>query len=172
VPRPGERGYDSWAPGSTQRRSGANVWGFLSLDEKRGIVYLPIGAPAVDRYGGDRVGANLFSSSLVAVDAKTGKYLWHFQVVHHDIWDIDLESAPLLFDAHVSGRTVPAVTVVAQNALLFMLDRVTGEPIHPVEERPVPPSTVPGEVASPPSLSPSRHRSPARASRSSMTSPM
>lgn len=139
----------AWAPGSTQRRSGVNVWGFLSLDEKRGIVYLPIAAPAVDRYGGDRVGDNLFSSSLIAVDAKTGRYLWHFQIVHHDIWDIDLESAPLLFDAHISGRTVPAVAVVAKNALLFMLDRVTGEPIHPVEERPVPPSTVPGEVASP-----------------------
>ncbi|MDB5703347.1 MAG: Quinoprotein glucose dehydrogenase, partial [Sphingomonas bacterium] len=149
VPRKGERGYDTWAPGSTEKRSGVNVWGFISVDAKRGIVYLPIGAPTFDRYGGDRKGDNLFSSSLVAADARTGKYLWHFQVVHHDIWDIDLESAPLLFDAHVGGRTVPAVAVIAKNALLFMLDRVTGKPIHPVEERPVPPSEIPGEVASP-----------------------
>jgi quinoprotein glucose dehydrogenase len=149
IPRKGERGYATWAPGSTDQRSGVNVWGFMSLDARRGIVYLPIGAPAHDRYGGDRTGDNLFSSSLVAADAATGRYLWHFQVVHHDIWDIDLESAPLLFDAKVGGKSVPAVAVVAKNALLFMLNRVTGKPIHPVEERPVPASTVPGEVASP-----------------------
>ena len=149
VPRKGELGYDSWAPGSTEKRSGVNVWGFMSLDAKRGIVYLPIGAPTHDRYGGDRHGDNLFGTSLVAADAATGKYLWHFQVVHHDIWDIDLESAPLLFDAKVGGKAVPAVAVVAKNALLFMLNRVTGKPIHPIEERPVPASTVPGELAAP-----------------------
>jgi quinoprotein glucose dehydrogenase len=120
----------------------------MSIDEKRGIVYMPLGAPAYDRYGGDRAGDNLFSSSVVAADAKTGKYLWHFQVVHHDIWDIDLQSAPLLFEARVRGKKIPAVAIVAKNALLFMLNRVTGKPIHPIEERPVPPSDVPGEVAS------------------------
>jgi len=149
VPRKGETGYDSWAPGSAEGRSGVNAWGLLTVDAERGIVYMPFGAPAFDRYGGDRAGDNLFGTSIVAADARTGKYLWHFQVVHHDIWDGDLEAAPLLFDAKVKGRTVPAVAVISKSALLFVLDRVTGKPIFPVAERKVPASDVPGEQASP-----------------------
>jgi quinoprotein glucose dehydrogenase len=149
VPRKGEPGYDSWAPGSAERRSGVNVWGFLSVDEARGIVYMPFGAPASDRLGTDRKGDNLYGTSLVAADAKTGKYLWHFQVVHHDIWDNDLQAAPLLFDAQVGGKLVPAVAITSKNGLLFILNRVTGKPILPVEERPFPKSNVPGEFASP-----------------------
>ncbi len=149
VPRKGERGYESWAPGSAEGRSGVNAWGFLTVDEKRGIVYMPFGAPAFDRYGGDRKGDNLYGTSLVAADAKTGKYLWHFQVVHHDIWDNDTQAPPLLFDAKVGGRTIPAVSIVSKNGLVFILNRVTGKPIHPVEERPFPASNVPGEAASP-----------------------
>ncbi len=149
VPRKGEAGYETWAPGSAEGRSGVNVWGFMTVDEARGIVYMPFGAPSWDRYGGDRKGDNLYGTSLVAADAKTGKYLWHFQVVHHDIWDNDLQAAPLLFDAQVGGKSVPAVAIVSKNSLLFVLDRVTGKPILPVEERPFPKSNVPGEAASP-----------------------
>ncbi len=148
VPRKGELGYETWAPGSAEQRSGVNVWGFLSVDEARGIVYMPFGAPAWDRYGGDRKGDNLFGTSLVAANAKTGKYLWHFQVVHHDIWDNDLQAPPLLFDAQVGTKSVPAVAIISKNSLLFILDRVTGKPILPVVERPFPKSNVPGEVAS------------------------
>ena len=109
-----------------RNRSGANVWGFMTVDRQRSLLYLPFGAPAFDRYGGDRHGDNLFSSSLVAVDAATGSYRWHFQVVRHDIWDNDLQAPPLLFDATVSGRRVPAVAVSSKNGLLFVLDRVDG----------------------------------------------
>lgn len=147
VPRKGEPGYETWAPGSAERRSGVNAWGFLTLDAGRGIVYMPFGAPAVDRFGGDRKGDNLYGSSIVAADARTGKYLWHFQVVRHDIWDFDLEAPPLLFDAQVEGKAVPAVAVVSKSALLFVLNRITGKPIHPIDYLPVPPSDVPGEVA-------------------------
>ncbi len=147
VPRKGEAGHDSWEPGSAEGRSGVNVWGFMTVDEARGIVYMPFGAPAFDRYGGDRKGDNLYGTSLVAADAKTGKYLWHFQVVHHDIWDNDLQAPPVLFDAKVGGKTIPAVAIVSKNSLMFILDRVTGKPILPVTERAFPPSDVPGEVA-------------------------
>ncbi len=149
VPHEGEPGFDSWEPGSAAHRSGVNAWGLLTVDAARGIVYLPLGAPAFDRYGGDRKGDNLYGTSLVAVDARTGRYMWHFQVVHHDIWDNDLQAPPLLFDAKVEGETVPAVAIVSKNSLLFVLNRVTGKPILPIEERPVPASQVPGEAASP-----------------------
>lgn len=156
VPRPGELGYDTWGPGSTRKRSGTNVWGYMTVDEKRGILYMPLGAPNNDRVGVDRPGNNLFGSSIVAVNAATGRYLWHFQVIHHDIWDYDTEDPPLLADVHHDGKTIPAVLIVDKNALLFMLDRVTGKPIYPVEERPVPKSNVPGEEASPTQPFPSR----------------
>jgi quinoprotein glucose dehydrogenase len=117
----------------------------MTVDRERGVAYLPFGAPTWDRYGGDRKGANLFGTSLVAVDALTGKYLWHFQVVHHDIWDNDLQAPPVLFDVRKEGRVVPAVAIVSKNGLLFMLDRRSGEPIHPVAERAVPASDVPNE---------------------------
>lgn len=145
VPLPGQAGHETWGGDGARGRSGANVWGFMTVDAERGIAYLPIGAPAWDRYGGDRKGANLFSTSLVAVEALTGKYLWHFQVVHHDIWDNDLQAPPVLFDVRKQGRTVPAVAIVSKNGLLFVLDRRSGEPIHPVEERAVPASDVPNE---------------------------
>ncbi|HJZ74231.1 MAG TPA: PQQ-binding-like beta-propeller repeat protein [Vicinamibacterales bacterium] len=149
VPRPGEFGYDTWGGDSAKNRSGVNVWGYTSLDAERGILYMPLGAPNNDRVGIDRPGNNLFSSSVVAVDANTGKYLWHFQLVHHDIWDYDTESAPLLVDLRRGGTTVPAVIIVNKTGLMFTLNRFTGKPIFDIEERPVPKSDVPGEQASP-----------------------
>jgi len=147
VPGEGEKYNDTWADGSWRNRSGVNVWGFMTVDAARGIVYLPFGAPSVDQYGGDRAGDNLFANSIVAVDASTGKYLWHFQVVHHDLWDADLTGAPALIDVKQGGRTIPAVAVVGKTGLLFLLDRTTGKPIYGVEERPVPASEIPLERA-------------------------
>ena len=149
TPRKGEPGYDSWADDSGHDRSGTNIWGLMTVDTKRGIAYLPFGAPANDRVGVDRPGNNLYSSSIVAVDAATGRYLWHFQIVHHDIWDNDAETPPTLFDVKRGGKTIPAVGIFSKNNMLFILDRVTGKPIYGVEERPVPASDVPGERASP-----------------------
>jgi quinoprotein glucose dehydrogenase len=149
VPRPGEPGYDTWTPDGAKNRSGVNVWGYMTVDAERGIVYLPLGAPNNDRQGTDRPGNNLYSSSIVALKADTGKYLWHFQVVHHDIWDYDTQDPPVLLDVHKDGKTIPALLTVNKNALVFILDRVTGKPIFPVEERPVPQSKVPGEQTSP-----------------------
>ena len=145
IPQPGEKFHETWAGESWKDRAGVNVWGFLTIDEKRGIVYMPFGAPSVDQYGGDRAGDDLFSSSLVAADANTGKYLWHFQVVHHDIWDADLTGAPALFDVKQGGKTIPAVAAIDKIGMIFLLNRVTGKPIYGVEERPVPPSQVPLE---------------------------
>jgi quinoprotein glucose dehydrogenase len=147
VPRPGEKFSDTWDGDSAKNRSGVNVWGLLTVDTARGIVYMPFGAPSVDQYGGDRAGDNVFGSSLVAADANTGKYLWHFQIVHHDIWDGDLAGAPALIDVKQGGRTIPAVAVINKLGLLFLFDRVTGKPIYGVEERPVPASEVPLERA-------------------------
>jgi quinoprotein glucose dehydrogenase len=148
IPGEGEKYNDTWAPDSWKNRSGVNVWGFITVDVQRGIVYMPFGAPSVDQYGGDRAGDNLFSTSVVAADANTGKYLWHFQLIHHDIWDGDLSSPPALIDVKQGGRTIPAVAVINKSGLLFLLDRVTGKPIYGVEERPVAPSDVPLERAS------------------------
>ena len=145
VPQAGEKFNDTWAGDSWKNRSGVNVWGFITVDVQRGIVYMPFGAPSVDQFGGDRPGDNLFGTSIVAADANTGKYLWHFQVVHHDIWDADLSAAPALFDVRQGGKTIPAVAVINKPGLLFLLDRVTGKPIYGVEERAVPPSEVPLE---------------------------
>src|ERR1022692_434539 len=148
IPRSGEKYNETWAGDSWKNRSGVNVWGFITVDAQRGIVYMPFGAPSVDQYGGDRAGDNLFSTSLVAADANTGKYLWHFQVVHHDIWDADMTGAPALIDVKQGRRTIPAVVAMNKVGLLFLLDRVTGKPIYGVEERPVPQSEVPLERAS------------------------
>jgi len=148
VPRAGEKFHDTWGGESWKNRSGVNVWGFLTVDRERGIVYMPFGAPSVDQYGGDRPGDNLFGNSLVAVDANTGKYLWHFQVVHHDLWDADLTGAPALVDVKQGDKTIPAVAAINKVGLLFLLDRVSGMPIYGVEERPVPVSEVPSEHAS------------------------
>jgi len=145
IPAAGEKYNDTWAGDSWKNRSGVNVWGFITVDAARGIVYMPFGAPSVDQYGGDREGDNLFGTSIVAADANTGKYLWHFQIVHHDIWDSDLSGAPVLLDVKQGGRTIPAVAVINKPGLLFLFDRVTGKPIYGVEERPVPQSDVPLE---------------------------
>jgi quinoprotein glucose dehydrogenase len=147
IPQPGEKYNETWAGDSWKNRTGVNVWGFLTVDEKRGIVYMPFGAPSVDQYGGDREGNNLFGSSLVAADANTGRYLWHFQVVHHDIWDADLTGAPALIDVKQGGKTIPAVVAMNKTGLVFLLNRVTGEPLYGVEERAVPASEVPLERA-------------------------
>jgi quinoprotein glucose dehydrogenase len=149
VPRPGEVGHETWGGDSWKNRSGVNVWGYMTVDVARGILYMPFGAPNDDRVGIDRPGDNLFGTSLVAVNAATGKLLWYFQVVHHDIWDLDTEAPPTLFDLQHDGKTIPAVATVNKNGLMFILNRVTGKPIYGVEERPVPRSNVPGEQTSP-----------------------
>lgn len=148
IPRKGEPNFGGWTGDSAAQRSGVNVWGFMTVDVARGIVYMPFGNASGDLWGGDRPDGNLYSNSLVAADAKTGKYLWHFQAVHHDIWDYDLEAPPLLLDVKQGGRTIPAVALVSKNSLVFFLDRVTGKPIYKVEERPVTQSTVPVEKTS------------------------
>jgi quinoprotein glucose dehydrogenase len=149
VPRPGEYGHDTWKGDSWRQRSGTNVWGLMTADEQRGIVYMPFGAPTWDRYGGDRLGANLYGTSIVAADANTGKRLWHFQIVHHDIWDMDAEAPPLLLDVKQGRRVIPAVAIVSKSGLFFLLNRVNGRPIFNIEERKVPASDVPGEQAWP-----------------------
>jgi quinoprotein glucose dehydrogenase len=148
IPRPGEAGHSTWGKDGWRGRSGANVWGFMTVDVERGILYMPVAAPAWDRYGGDRPGNNLYSSSIVAVDAATGKYRWHFQVVHHDIWDFDTQAPPLLLDVKHGRKVVAAVAIVSKSGYFFLLDRVTGKPLFRVKEQPVPASEVPGEVAS------------------------
>jgi quinoprotein glucose dehydrogenase len=146
VPRPGELGNDTWQGDSWKDRSGANAWGFqMTVDEGRGLVYMPFGAPSSTYYGGDRHGANLFGNSLVALDAQTGKYKWHFQTIHHDIWDYDLPPAPGLVDIVKDGRRIPALAQVGKTGLMFILDRTTGKPVFGVEERPTPKSDAPGE---------------------------
>ncbi|HUA60329.1 MAG TPA: pyrroloquinoline quinone-dependent dehydrogenase [Verrucomicrobiae bacterium] len=149
IPRAGEKYNDTWAGDSWKNRTGVNVWGFLTVDAQRGIVYMPFGAPSVDQYGGDRAGDGLFGNSIVAVDANTGKYLWHFQLIHHDLWDADLTSPPVLIDVKHNGKTIPAVAVSCKVGLVFIFDRVTGKPIYGVEERPVAKSEVPLERPSP-----------------------
>jgi glucose dehydrogenase len=150
VPRPGEFGYDTWPPDAWKTIGGANNWGEQSIDEKRGIVYVPTGSPKFNFYGGNRKGANLFGDCLIALDARTGKRLWHFQTVHHDIWDLDNNSAPQLTTVRRNGRSIDVVAVASKTGYLYVFDRVTGKPIWPIEERPVPQkTTVPGETLSP-----------------------
>ena len=150
VPRPGEPGHETWLDDGWKTRSGVNVWGwYLTLDEKSGTVYMPFGSPAGNYWGGDRPGNNLFGNSLVAVDALTGKLKWHFQTVHHDLWDSDLPPAPVLVDIKQSGKTIPALAQIGKQAWMFILNRETGQPIFGVEERPVPAGDVPGEWYSP-----------------------
>ena len=149
IPHPGEKGYETWPPDAWKYAGGANCWGGMSLDERRGMVFVPLGSPSYDFYGADRKGANLFGNSIVALDAATGKYIWHFQTVHHDLWDYDLPAPPNLVTIKRDGRAVDAVAQTTKTGFLFVLDRETGEPLFPVEERPVPPSNVPGEEAWP-----------------------
>ena len=140
VPHPGEFGYDTWPKDAWKYIGGVNTWGEMSLDENRGIVYIPLGAPTYDFYGADRHGTNLFADCLVALDARTGKYLWHFQDVHHDLWDYDLEVGPKLLTINHDGKNVDILAEPGKNGFLYVLDRVTGKPIWPIEERPVPKS--------------------------------
>jgi glucose dehydrogenase len=150
VPRPGEFGYDTWPPDAWKTVGGANNWGEQSIDEKRGIVYVPTGSPKYNFYGGKRKGANLFGDCLVALNARTGKRLWHFQTVHHDIWDLDNNSAPQLTTIRHDGRTIDVVAMAGKTGYLYVFDRVTGQPVWPIEERPVPQkTTVPGEAVWP-----------------------
>ena len=149
VPRPGEPGHETWQGDSWRNRTGVNDWTVITVDASRGALFLALGSPAYDFYGGDRKGANLFGNSLVALDALTGKLLWHYQLVHHDIWDYDPPAPPALITVRRNGREVPAVAEVTKMGLLFILDRRTGQPLFPVEERPVPASDVPGESAWP-----------------------
>jgi glucose dehydrogenase len=150
VPRPGERGHETWLNDGWKGRSGVNNWGwYQTVDEHRGILYMAIGGPAANYWGGDRPGANLFANSIVAVDAETGKYRWHFQSVHHDLWDSDMPSPPTLVDLVQNGRTIPALTSVGKTGWMFILDRTNGKPVFGVEERPVAKGDVPGEWYSP-----------------------
>ena len=149
VPRPGEVGNDTWPGESWKNRSGTNVWGLMSVDVERGLLFLPYGSPSYDFYGGDRKGKDLFGNSLVALDADTGKLVWYFQTVHHDTWDYDLQSAPVLIEVTKQGTKIPAVAVIGKAGLMFILDRRNGDPIFGVEERPVPASDVPGEESYP-----------------------
>ena len=166
IPQPGEPNYGGWVGDSAKFRSGVNVWGLMTVDAKRGIAYLPFGAPSGDAFGGDRPGDGLYGTSIVAVDARTGKYIWHFQTVHHDIWDFDMETPPLLMDVKKGGKTIPAVAVIAKASLLYLLDRTNGKPIYGVEERPIPQSDVPLEKTSPTQPFPVK---PAPLARQSMT---
>jgi glucose dehydrogenase len=149
VPRKGEFGYDTWPEGATEDRGGVNAWSMLSVDEERGIVYLPLTSPAYDMWGGDRHGANLFGDSLVAIEAVTGKRIWHFQSIHHNIWDYDLPAQPSLVTLLREGRKVPAVVQITKTGFAFVFDRENGKPLFDIEERPVPASEVPGEKAYP-----------------------
>jgi quinoprotein glucose dehydrogenase len=148
IPRPGEFGYDTWPKDAYKYMGGVDVWGEFSVDEKRGIVYLPTASAKYELYGGDRKGDNLFADCLLALDARTGKYLWHYQTVHHDVWDYDPNAAPQLVTVKHNGQTVDAVALASKNGFLYVFDRVTGKPLWPIEERPVPQTDVPGEVTS------------------------
>ena len=145
VPRPGEFGYDTWPKDAWKYIGGTNNWGELTVDTRRGIVFVPTGSPTYDYYGADRIGANLFGTSIVALDARTGKRLWHFQMVHHDLWDFDNNAAPQLTTIRHNGRNRDVVAVAGKTGWLYVFDRVTGEPMWPIEERPVPQTDMPGE---------------------------
>ena len=145
VPRAGEFGVETWENDSWKYTGSGKAWSAISVDEELGYVYVPTSSAANDWYGGERPGDNLFSDSLLCIDARTGKRVWHYQMVHHDLWDYDNPTAPILGDITVNGRRIKAVIQVTKQAFTFVFDRVTGKPVWPIEERPVPQSTVPGE---------------------------
>ena len=149
IPRPGEFGYETNPPDGYKYMGGANNWGEMSIDEARGIVYIPTGSATADFYGGDRHGQNLFANCLLALDVRTGKRLWHFQTVHHDLWDLDNVSAPQLVTVTHNGQKVDVVAHAGKTGFLYVFNRVTGEPLWPIEERPVGKSDVPVEQSSP-----------------------
>jgi quinoprotein glucose dehydrogenase len=149
IPHPGEFGYDTWPQDAWKTVGGDQNWSEMTLDDKRGIVYVPLASPNYDFYGGDRKGQNLFGNCLLALDARTGKRLWHFQFVHHDLWDYDTPAAPKLLTVRHDGKMVDAVAQPTKMGFLFVFDRVTGAPLWPIEERAVPKSDVPGEESWP-----------------------
>ena len=149
IPRPGEFGNDTWLENSWAYNGNVGVWSQITVDEELGLVYLPVETPSSDLYGGHRPGNNLFAESIVCLDLKTGQRKWHFQIVHHPIWNMDMPAAPLLADLTVDGRPIKAVAVPTKQSMLFVFDRVTGQPVWPIEERPVPKGDVPGEWYSP-----------------------
>jgi len=156
IPKKGEFGYDTWLNGSAEYTGNTGVWTQITVDEHLGLVYLPVESPTGDFYGGHRPGNNLFGESLVCVDLKTGKRKWHFQLVHHPLWDMDISSAPIVADITVNGRPVKAVAQPSKQGFLYVLDRVTGKPVWPIEERPVEVGSVPGEWYSPTQPIPTR----------------
>jgi glucose dehydrogenase len=166
LPRDGETGADTWPQGAWKTHGGVHNWSELTIDEARGIAYVPFGTGRFDFYGGDRPGNNLFANSLVALDARTGKRVWHYQLVHHDVWDYDLPTAPRLLTIQRNGRPQDVVAQPTKQGFLFVFDRVTGEPVWPIEERAVPQSDVPGERTSPSQPFPTR---PAPFARQSFT---
>ena len=149
IPHPGEVGYDTWPKDSWTKAGGANAWAGMSVDEKRGVVYVPTGSPTPDFDGSDRKGANLFGNSIIALYAATGERIWHYQTIHHDLWDRDLSSAPTLVNVSVEGKNREALVQASKQGVIYFLDRETGEPIFPIEEIAVPQSTVPGEHSYP-----------------------
>ena len=149
IPKPGEFGYDTWEGDSAQYTGNTGVWAMMAVDEELGLAYLPVEMPTGDYYGGHRPGSTLFSESLVAVELKTGRRRWHYQLVHHGIWDFDIPSPPILIDIVVNGKPIKAVAQPTKQAWLYVFDRATGQPVWPIEERAVEASTVPGEKAAP-----------------------
>lgn len=146
IPRKNEPGSETWGKDSASYTGNTGVWAPFSADIERGLVYLPVEAPTSDFYGGHRPGDNLYANSLVCLDARTGRRVWHYQIVHHDIWDYDLPAPPVLLDVNINGRVVPIVAQITKQGFTFVFNRVTGEPVWPIEERKVPRSDVPGEV--------------------------
>jgi quinoprotein glucose dehydrogenase len=149
IPHPGEVGYETWPPEAYKKQGGVHNWSESTIDEERGIAFINLGSPRFDFYGGDRPGNNLFGNSIVALDARTGRRIWHYQLVHHDLWDYDLPQAPKLLTITQNGRNIDVVAQATKHGFLFVFERETGRPIWPIEERPVPKSDVPGEFASP-----------------------
>jgi quinoprotein glucose dehydrogenase len=149
IPMKGEAGYDTWLNGSAEYTGNTGVWAQMSVDEELGLVYLPVESPTGDYYGGHRPGNNLFGESIVAIDLKTGQRKWHYQLVHHPLWDMDISSAPILADINVDGRAIKAVAVPSKQGLLYVFDRVNGQPVWPIEEKPVEKGNVPGEWYAP-----------------------
>jgi quinate dehydrogenase (quinone) len=145
IPHPGEFGYDTWPPEAYKNSGGVHNWSEFTIDEQRGIAFISFGSPRFDFYGGDRPGTNLFGNSIVALDARTGKRIWHYQLVHHDLWDYDLPQAPKLLTIRQNGRTIDVVAQATKQGFVFVFERETGRPIWPIDERPVPQSDVPGE---------------------------
>ena len=149
IPHPGEFGYETWPEDAYERTGGANTWAGFSVDEELGIVYCPTGSAAFDFYGGDRHGANLFANCILALNARTGERIWHYQTIHHDLWDKDLPAPPNLVTVQKDGESIDAIAQISKNGVLFVLNRKTGEPIYPIEEIEVPPSQLEGEEAWP-----------------------